>query len=233
MAILEIRQRTMAAAVSDAWAVVSRIDARRYDDHADTVVGRPSTSNAHRRRGSSVAADPNVPYRLDVMGTSVADVVTSVGGWLFDRTMAGWRVSMRTACDWDVRALQILGIGTIPLDWDLEARKAPQSQTLAVSAELYLSDARLREDIITALDGGLTELCVWGDTQQLGSVDHLEGTIHRLSAAARVFKAQALMALAVPHESVRCTESFRVARAASTLASFAPTRIDGANRGEP
>ena len=33
-------------------------------------------------------------YRLDVVAGSVVDVVRFAGGWLFDRAMAGWDVSV-------------------------------------------------------------------------------------------------------------------------------------------
>ena len=33
-------------------------------------------------------------YRLDLVAASVADVVTCAGGWLCDRVMAGWDVTV-------------------------------------------------------------------------------------------------------------------------------------------
>ena len=35
-------------------------------------------------------------YRLDVVAASSADVVCSVGGWLYDRVLAGWEVTVTT-----------------------------------------------------------------------------------------------------------------------------------------
>ncbi|WP_343575423.1 hypothetical protein [Mycobacterium sp.] len=48
-------------------------------------------------------------YRLDVVAADVADVVTFAGGWLFDRAMAGWDVTVLVADHVDERPLRILG----------------------------------------------------------------------------------------------------------------------------
>ena len=59
-------------------------------------------------------------YRLDVLASSVSDVVRSAGGWLFDRAMAGWEVNLLIADPPDARPLQILGISVFPLETALE-----------------------------------------------------------------------------------------------------------------
>jgi hypothetical protein len=38
-------------------------------------------------------------YQLYVIAADVADVLQSVGGWLFDRSMAGWDVNVLLAKD--------------------------------------------------------------------------------------------------------------------------------------
>ncbi len=43
---------------------------------------------------SRVRPDETLQYRLNVMAADVAGVVSGIGGWLFDRAMAGWRVSV-------------------------------------------------------------------------------------------------------------------------------------------
>ena len=48
-------------------------------------------------------------YRLDVVAADVADVVRFAGGWLFDRAMAGWDVTVLVADHPDERPLRILG----------------------------------------------------------------------------------------------------------------------------
>ena len=48
-------------------------------------------------------------YRVDVVAADVADVVKFAGGWLFDRAMAGWDVTVLLVDHPDERPLQILG----------------------------------------------------------------------------------------------------------------------------
>ena len=55
-------------------------------------------------------------YRLDVVAADVADVVKFAGGWLFDRAMAGWDVTVLVADHPDERPLQILGAQIVDLE---------------------------------------------------------------------------------------------------------------------
>ena len=55
-------------------------------------------------------------YRLDVVAASVVDVVRFAGGWLFDRSMAGWDVTVLVADHPDDRPLQILGAQMLDLE---------------------------------------------------------------------------------------------------------------------
>ena len=134
------------------------------------------------------------------MASNVAEAVQAAGGWMFDRVMAGWdvRVLVRhSGGHQDDRALQILGADCADLDTAL-ADGIPDSRphALAVAADLYGRDARIRAGVCQALDSGQTEVTLWGerwpadlDRSEVGSVEH------RLSVAARAFKAQALAAL--------------------------------------
>ena len=58
-------------------------------------------------------------YRLDVVAADVADVVKFAGGWLFDRAMAGWDVTVLVADHPDERPLQILGVQIVDLEYAL------------------------------------------------------------------------------------------------------------------
>ena len=58
----------------------------------------------------------SVKYRLDVVASSPADVVCSVGGWLYDRVRAGWDVNVLLPQRCDSRPLQILGMQAADLD---------------------------------------------------------------------------------------------------------------------
>lgn len=148
-------------------------------------------------------------YRLDVVAPSVGEVVRNAGGWLVDRVMAGWDVTVLIAGDDDIRPLQILGVETADLETAMQLwEERPHPQTVAVAADLFVSDARVREGVLGALDQGLTEVTLWGESwpQELDStVDNVQ---HELSAAARAFKAQALAA-AGDTDPVARTEVFR------------------------
>ena len=59
-------------------------------------------------------------YRLDVVAPTVLDAVQYAGGWVYDRVMAGWDVTVLVANDDDVRPLKILGADTLDLESVLE-----------------------------------------------------------------------------------------------------------------
>jgi hypothetical protein len=134
-------------------------------------------------------------YRLDVVARNVPEVVKFAGGWLVDRVMAGWDVTVLISADGDTRPLEILGVEIRDLEAALEMwADNPTPQTIAVAADLFASDERVREGVLAALDHGLTEVTLWGEQcpeELCGTVDSVQ---HELSAAARAFKAQALAA---------------------------------------
>lgn len=153
---------------------------------------------------------PDTRYRLDVIALSVLEVVTHAGGWLVDRAMAGWDITVFLADQADARPLQILGTQTLDLDYafgSLDGR--PRPQALAVATGLFGSDLRARQYVLKALDYGLTEVTVWGEVRSAELHATTDSVQHRLSDAARVFKAQALAAAGVPDASVHFTETFR------------------------
>ena len=152
-------------------------------------------------------------YRLDVVASDVADVVRFAGGWLFDRAMAGWDVTvlLTDLVDHpDARPLQILGARVIDLEDTLAAVESrPRPQALAAAADLFGCDSRVRQGVLQALDHGVTEVTLWGETWP-AELDHSVGLVqHRLSTAAWTFKAQALAAAAVPDGSIGYVETFR------------------------
>jgi hypothetical protein len=149
-------------------------------------------------------------YQLDVMATSVVDVVSRAGGWLFDRAMAGWDVTVLVAAHRDVRPLHILGAKAVDLEAALVGpERLPAA--LGVAAELYLADGRVRYGVHNALERGLSEVTLWGQHWPLELNHRVTSVHHELSSAARVFKAQALAAAAVPVKSVDQVETFRTA----------------------
>jgi hypothetical protein len=148
-------------------------------------------------------------YRLDVVARSVPEVVKFAGGWLVDRVMAGWDVTVLISADEDLRPLEILGVETYDLEAALEeGADRPHPQTVAVAADLFVSDDRVRRGVLLALDSGLTEVTLWGEHWP----EELDSTIgsvhHQLSGAARAFKAHALAAVDWDAGPVGDTETF-------------------------
>lgn len=137
----------------------------------------------------------DIRYRLDVVAPSVVEVVTHAGGWLFDRVMAGWDVSVYIADRTDVRPLHILGTQTHDLEHAfISLDQGPRPQALAVAAELFAHDLPARRAVLKALAHRLTEVTLWGEARSAELDESTTAVQHRLSAAARVFKAQALVA---------------------------------------
>ncbi len=149
-------------------------------------------------------------YRLDVVAAGAIDVAQAAGGWLYDRVMAGWEVTALVPHGCDTRPLQILGVRASDLDTKLASGLAvtgPVSQSLAVSAEAFTADDRVLERVREARGHRLTEVVLWGDGWPLGVNRGMTRVQHVLSAAARAFKIQALMAAGVPCPSIDPTET--------------------------
>ncbi len=149
-------------------------------------------------------------YRLDVVAANVVDVVSFAGGWLFDRSMAGWDVTVLVADHPDERPLRILGAQILDLEYALASvGHRPPPQALAAAADLFGCDARVRQGVVAALDHGVTEVTLWGQSWP-AELDSSVGQVqHRLSAAAQAFKAQALVAAMAPPVSLPLVETFR------------------------
>jgi hypothetical protein len=166
--------------------------------------------NDFQSRHPDASAGAVTRYRLDVVASSVDDVVRSAGGWLFDRAMAGWEVRLSVAEPFHARPLRILGISALALDPSFEP--VPNwacTQAIAVAADVVNSDERVRESVVVALERGLTEVTLWGDTWPPELHRRVDAVQHRLSAAARAFKAHALSAAELPPASPTHTETFR------------------------
>lgn len=153
-------------------------------------------------------------YRLDVVAATVADVVRFAGGWLFDRSMAGWDVTVLVADHPDDRPLQILGARVIDLEDALASvQSRPRPQALAAAADLFDCDPRVRQGVLQALDHGVTEVTLWGENWPAELDDSVGLVQHRLSMAAHTFKAQALAAASsgrrAAHGSIGDVETFR------------------------
>jgi hypothetical protein len=156
--------------------------------------------------------DLDMRYRLDIFASSVVDVVRFVGGWLFDRVMAGWDVTVIVAEFPDGRPVQILGAGTLDHESTLASMgHRPRPQTVAVASDLFGSDLRVRKSVLQALGDGLTEVTLLGDKCPAAFGHRVDPVQYQLSSAARVFKVQALMAAAAPVALAGSAETFLTA----------------------
>ncbi|WP_051300529.1 hypothetical protein [Actinomadura rifamycini] len=122
--------------------------------------------------------------------------VRSAGGWVFDRVAAGWDVTVLTADGTGSRALRILGARGVDLEMGLNSQvRGPWPRAVAMDAALYETDERIRCRLDGALDSGM-EIRLWGGSRA-AYADEVPGCVrHRLSSAARAFKAHALAAAA-------------------------------------
>jgi hypothetical protein len=162
-------------------------------------------------------------YRLDVVAPTVLDAVRFAGGWVYDRVMAGWDVTVLVGDDEDARPLEILGaevrdLESVLASWD----DRPHPQTVAVAADLFDRDARVRQGVLEALEQGATEVTLWGEGLPAELDKSVDSVQHQLSAAARAFKAQALAAANDPEVDVSHTETFRCGMMASVAADLIP-----------
>jgi hypothetical protein len=161
-------------------------------------------------------------YRLDVVAPTVLDAVKFAGGWVYDRVMAGWDVTVLVGADEDVRPLEILGAAVCDLETVLASwEDRPHPQTVAVAADVFGSDSRVHQHVLNALEQGATEVTLWGERLP-AELDESVDVQHRLSAAARAFKSQALAAANDPQPAVGPTETFRCGMMASVAADLIP-----------
>jgi hypothetical protein len=162
-------------------------------------------------------------YRLDVAAPTVLDAVTFAGGWVYDRVMAGWDVTVLISNDEDVRPLEILGAEVHDLESVLESwEERPHPQTIAVAADLFECDDRLRRGVLSALEQGATEVTLWGERLPAELSSSVDSVQHQLSGAARAFKARALAAASGSEAEVGHTETFRCGMMASVAADLIP-----------
>jgi hypothetical protein len=163
-------------------------------------ISKSSTAKATPANGEGLR------YRLDVVESSAVDVVQSAGGWLYDRAMAGWEVTVLLPRGCDTRSLRILGVRAADLDPEVAGLGAGLT-SLAVSAQAFSADARVRAAVLESLDNRLIEVALWGEGWPLGVNRATTRVHHLLSGAARMFKGYALAAAGIPDATVDATET--------------------------
>lgn len=147
----------------------------------------------------------NRRYQLTVVASSIVDLVGSAGGWMCDKARAGWDVKVVLTDDDDTRPVAILGASRVDAELSDVMKMAARGGALAISARV-LADERIRAGVLGIVKRGLTQVTVWGQdwpTEFSRKADPVE---HRLSAAARAFKAHALGAATVSKGPVAVTE---------------------------
>ena len=148
--------------------------------------------------------------RMAAIAPSAAEAVRYAGGWLFDQAMAGWDVTVVTADDGDPRPLDILGVRAGNFDAVFAAPAlGPCLQAIALRADLYHDDERVRRLVLGAAEAGRAEIRLWGEMRPAGFDGSGDPVSYRLSLAARAFKAQALAAANLRGAPTAETEVFR------------------------
>jgi hypothetical protein len=148
--------------------------------------------------------------RLTAITPNTAEAVRCAGGWLFDRVMAGWDVTVVAGEMGDPRPLEILGVRARRLDVIYEVPVlGPCLQSIAVRTDLYHADERVRRFVLAAAEADGTEVRLWGDVWPEDFDGRADSVSHRLSLAARAFKAQAMAAAELSGEPTADTEVFR------------------------
>ncbi|MGZ5379873.1 MAG: hypothetical protein ACXWD8_18330 [Mycobacterium sp.] len=147
-------------------------------------------------------------YQLTVVAASIVDLVGSAGGWMCDKARAGWDVRVVLTDDQDTRPLAILGASPLDVDTELSdvMNMASHGGALAVSAGV-LADDRIRAGVLGILKRGLTQVTVWGQDWPTEFSRKANPVEHRLSSAARAFKAHALGAATVSKIPIAGTET--------------------------
>jgi hypothetical protein len=147
---------------------------------------------------------------MTAIAPSAAEAVRYAGGWLFDQVMAGWDVTVITAEAGDPRPLDILGVRARNFDAVFAAPLlGPCLQAIALRADLYQDDERVRQLVRAAAEAGRAEIRLWGEIWPADFDGSGDPVSHRLSLAARAFKTQALAAADLRGAPLAETEVFR------------------------
>jgi hypothetical protein len=147
------------------------------------------------------------PYRIDVFAADVTDVVTCAGGWLYDQSARGWRVTAAVADSTDPRPLRILGVHVVDLASALPPAE-PSGCVLGVGSEDLESDREIRRLVLRNLRKTPIKVLWWGSRPPPDL-----GFLHRraqyvLSPAACAFKQQAIHAAGGTSVAEAATEEF-------------------------
>jgi len=160
-----------------------------------TQLNRPADLPAAKSARSAPAGSDRYQdrYRLHVVATNIADVVTSIGGLIFDRAMAGWDVTVAVDGVVDDRPIRILGarVATLAAGPD-SAASASRPRVLAVASDVFVKNESVRRLVLAARKGNATDVLFWGRRHPPNLNYRFVPVRHRPSAAAQLFKSHAL-----------------------------------------
>ncbi|MGE2713392.1 hypothetical protein ACQI4L_04975 [Mycolicibacterium litorale] len=159
-------------------------------------------------------------YQFDVITTDVADAVRHVGGLMFDRNRAGWRVRVVTDDTAHRRALAILGAYVESPGQHGNASREPARVVRAVALPIgELNSAAGISEI-----GSCVQLLLWGAGPDSGPARPRPPIRQHLSTAAQIFKTQALRDVGLdpragPYEDFWPGKSFSAAASSRSVPS--------------
>ena len=141
------------------------------------------------------------------MANDVIDAVSGAGGLIFDRASSGWKVDVYLAEPSDERPLRILGVSSYGLLPGALTSPTKCPDALVIAGELYNVNSNVCRFFNAASRNHLTEVAIWGGNWPAKLTSGVGRVEHRLSFAARAFKAHSMDAAGVPR-IVETTESF-------------------------
>lgn len=149
------------------------------------------------RRSAAIARKHILRHRLVAFAPTAASVVENAGGWMFDRVMAGWDVTVVVTDHVDTRPLEILGVRVVDLESAMTSKiRGPHPDSIAFDSGLCDVDNRFRVGVPKVFDGGLAnEVTLWGVRKWDDDRRSVAPVEYRLSVAALAFKTYALSAI--------------------------------------
>ena len=188
------------------------------------------------------------PYRLDVLTPNLTDVLAEAGGWIIDRALAGWAVTIiciGPGSPGEDRLGKILGAEIAGREALTDGNRF-RPYGIALPAALYRADNCARDYIAASLAHQATEICLFGTGRRAPTDDTFQSISHRISTAARAFKAHSLAAAYLPNDGLPANEYFhsavlprsvadatRRARGESTRVELGPELVIGLPRDTP
>jgi hypothetical protein len=170
------------------------MDIQQISDQLQTDRSQRGPTTGSRVMTVHAITDKPSRYRIEAMALTAADVVRGLGGLLFDRRCLGWDTVVLLDDCADIRPLQIIGADCADLEPALDMPEHPRAAAIATSVQLYRSDRRVCSRVNAAIDSGLTEVLLWGDTDAVGPKPQLIAVTHHISQVAATFKTHALAA---------------------------------------